>query len=68
MKHVSKEALDNDLPIRIAYLRDFIEFTEEDVKALSAAAPYAKAAIPEMIDAVCTFKPVACGQLAANAV
>lgn len=51
MKHISEESL-NDLPSRIQYLRDFIEFTDNDAAALHAAAPVVGPLVPAVVDAV----------------
>ncbi|KAH9483330.1 hypothetical protein JR316_0005436 [Psilocybe cubensis] len=51
MQHISEESL-NDLPSRIKYLRDFIEFTSEDAAALHAAAPVVGPLVPAVVDAV----------------
>ncbi|GLB43772.1 putative protoglobin [Lyophyllum shimeji] len=51
MQHIDPASL-QDLPSRIRYLRDFIEFTHEDAAALRAAKPIVAPLVPTVVDMV----------------
>ena len=51
MQMISESSL-NDLPYRIQYLRDFIDFTAEDAAALAAAKPVVAPLVPIVVDTV----------------
>lgn len=53
LKHISETSL-NELPTRIQYLRDFIEFSAEDAAMLHAAAPVVAPLVPTVVDMVYT--------------
>ncbi|KAG5652541.1 hypothetical protein H0H81_004651 [Sphagnurus paluster] len=52
-QHIDPASL-KDLPTRIKYLRDFIEFTPDDAATLHAAAPVVAPLVPVVVDAVYT--------------
>lgn len=52
MQLISQSVLDNDLPYRVQYLRDFIGFTAEDAATLHAAAPVVSPLVPVVVNAV----------------
>jgi hypothetical protein len=51
MQHISEDSL-NDLSSRIHYLRQFLEFTEEDAASLHAARDVVAPLVPVVVDAV----------------
>jgi len=51
MQHITPESLEI-LPSRVAYLKSFINFTQNDVKALNAATPIVTPLIPAILDSV----------------
>ncbi|KAG6891935.1 hypothetical protein C0993_005553, partial [Termitomyces sp. T159_Od127] len=51
MQHIDPASL-NHLPTRIAYLRDFIGFSQADADALQAAAPVVGPLVPTVVDTV----------------
>ncbi|KDR71126.1 hypothetical protein GALMADRAFT_254327 [Galerina marginata CBS 339.88] len=51
MQHISEQSL-VDLPSRIQYLRDFIEFTEKDAAVLHASRDVVAPLVPAIVDAV----------------
>jgi hypothetical protein len=51
--HISPASL-TDLPSRVSYLRQFINFTSADAAALHAAAPVVAPLVPVVVDAVYT--------------
>ncbi|KAG6879891.1 hypothetical protein C0992_010244, partial [Termitomyces sp. T32_za158] len=51
MQHIDPASL-NYLPTRIAYLRDFIGFSQADADALHAAAPVVGPLVPTVVDTV----------------
>jgi hypothetical protein len=53
LQHVAESSL-NDLPARIHYLRNFIEFTAEDAAMLHAAKPVVAPLVPTVVDMVYT--------------
>jgi len=53
MRNITPESLDN-LSSRVAYTRDFINFTEADAATLHTAKPYLAPLIPSVVDAVYT--------------
>jgi len=54
MQHIDHDALYDSLEARIAYLKDFLEFGDEDVQALKDIVPLASPLIPTILDAVYT--------------
>jgi len=54
MLNINEEQLTNDLAYRVEYLREFIEFTQDDCDALAAAAPVVAPLVPAVVDAVYT--------------
>ncbi|KAI5799882.1 Protoglobin-domain-containing protein [Geopyxis carbonaria] len=53
MQHISPASL-SSLPERVAYLRAFLNFTDDDAAALHAAAPLVGPLVPAVVDAVYT--------------
>jgi hypothetical protein len=53
MTHIAPASL-TDLPSRISYLRQFIDFSASDAAALHAAAPVVAPLVPVVVDAVYT--------------
>lgn len=52
MKHIDEEKLETDLPYRFQYLAEFIGITEDDLKAVHAAADVVAPLVPGLVDAV----------------
>jgi hypothetical protein len=52
MKHVDEPRLETDLGYRFQYLTEFMEFGEEDVAAIHAAATAIAPLVPALVDAV----------------
>lgn len=53
MSHISASSLE-DLPTRIKYLSDFLELTQADADAITAAAPLIAPLVPTVLDIVYT--------------
>ncbi|MCA9013893.1 MAG: protoglobin family protein [Planctomycetaceae bacterium] len=52
MKHIDEEKLESDLPYRFQYLAEFMGVTEDDLKAVHAAAGVVAPLVPGLVDAV----------------
>lgn len=52
MKHIDEALLESDLGYRFGYLSEFMEFGEDDVAAIHAAAPFLAPLVPTLVDAV----------------
>jgi hypothetical protein len=52
MKHIDKEAIQTNLPARVEYITDFLEFGSDDADTLHAAAPLLSSLVPTVVDAV----------------
>jgi hypothetical protein len=52
MKHIDKEAIQTNLPARVQYITDFLEFGPDDADTLHAAAPILSSLVPTVVDAV----------------
>lgn len=52
MKRIDEARLETDLEYRFGYLVDFMEFNEEDIAAIHAAAGHLAPLVPAIVDAV----------------
>src|SRR5688500_6026926 len=52
MKCIDEKRLESDLLYRVSYLSEFMGFSDEDVKAIHAAAPHLGSHVPGLVDAV----------------
>jgi hypothetical protein len=52
MRHIDETRLENDLAYRFNYLAEFMEFNDDDVAAIRAAAAHLGPRVPGLVDAV----------------
>jgi len=52
MKNIDEPRLESDLGYRFNYLAEFIEFSEDDIASIHAAAPVLAPIVPALVDAV----------------
>ncbi|HEX8204030.1 MAG TPA: protoglobin family protein [Isosphaeraceae bacterium] len=52
MQHIDEARLETDLGYRFGYVAEFLGFTQDDVRAIHAAAPRLAPLVPALVDAV----------------